>query len=81
MPIMPKDASCSDCEHWYWYADRCGSYHGNCPHKQGCNRFKIKTHSEAGFEHYNPLPDKAIVKEYYRLNPKAIKKQTKRAGE
>jgi len=67
---MPENATCHDCEHWYWYADRCESYRGNCPHKKGCNRFKLKTHSEHGYEHYNPLPDKEMVEEYYRLNPK-----------
>ena len=70
MPVMPENATCSHCEHWYWYADICESYGGNCPHKKGCNRFRIKTRSEYGYEHYNPLPPQEIVDEFYRLNPK-----------
>ena len=70
MPKMPEDATCSHCEYWYWYADRCESYRGNCPHKKDCNRFRIKTRSEYGYESYNPLPPKEIVDEFYRLNPK-----------
>ena len=93
MPIMPKDASCHDCEHWYWYADMCESYHGNCPHKKGCNRFRIKTYLKHG--KYPDKNFKVLVcrsKKHYEqilddlgllccLLEKSTNKQTKRTGE
>ena len=67
MTKKPINANCRHCEHWYWYADRCASYGGNCPWKSDCNRFRIKTRSED--EWYDPLPPEGIVLSYYRLNP------------
>ena len=75
MTKKPTEANCFHCEHWGWYADRCSSYGGNCPWKEDCNRFKIKTQSES--DNYDSLPPQEIVDEYYRLNPSINSKRVR----
>ena len=63
----PEGVYCNHCENWYWYADLCEAYTEDevddrmSPRSIDCNRFTIKTRSEIGYEHYNPLPPPDIV--------------------
>ena len=53
----PEGLSCHQCEHWYWYAGQCDiSGIISNPIHNNCNRFKIKTTQEKGFEYYDSLP-------------------------
>jgi len=63
----PEGVDCRHCEHWYWYADLCNAYSREevddpmSPRQIDCDRFELKTDSEYGAGHYDPLPPPEIV--------------------
>lgn len=63
----PEGVGCRHCKNWYWYIDACNAYSEDevedtlSPENIDCNRFELKTESEPGAEHYDPLPPKEIV--------------------
>ena len=63
----PEGVDCRHCQHWYWYIDLCTAYSKEevddpmSPRQIDCDRFELKTESEYGYEHYDPLPPQDIV--------------------
>ena len=63
----PEGVDCRHCKHWYWYADLCNAYTRDevndpmSPRQIDCYRFELKTESEPGADHYDPVPPQEIV--------------------
>lgn len=73
----PEGVDCRYCKHWYWYADLCNAYSREevddpmSPRQIDCRRFELKTTSELGAEHYDPLPPPNIIELVQTLHRKA----------